>query len=147
MVQQMLAIWSLVPLPFLNPAWASGWQKNFRKTSTSSSLTTLKPLTVWITTNCGKFLKKGPLASLTQWTWGWASSGRRWRTEKPGVLQSMGLQRVDTIKRLNTKQQASVNIYHNKDPLSKRRLGVTWFWRNLLFKEIFSYHRWKTGSK
>jgi len=33
-------------------------QENFRKTSTSTSLTTLKPLTVWITTNCGKFLKR-----------------------------------------------------------------------------------------
>ena len=29
-----------------------------------------------------------------QWTWVWASSGRRWRTGKPGVLQSMRLQRV-----------------------------------------------------
>ena len=32
-------------------------QENSRKTSTSASLTTLKPSTVWITTNCGKFLK------------------------------------------------------------------------------------------
>ena len=32
-------------------------QENLRKTSTSASLTMLKPLTVWITTNCGKFLK------------------------------------------------------------------------------------------
>ena len=32
--------------------------ENFRKISTSASLTTLKPLTVWITTNCGKFLKR-----------------------------------------------------------------------------------------
>ena len=31
---------------------------NSRKTSTSALLTTLKPLTVWITTNCGKFLKR-----------------------------------------------------------------------------------------
>ena len=30
----------------------------------------------------------------TQWTWVWASSGRWWRTGKPRVLQSMGLQRV-----------------------------------------------------
>ena len=29
-----------------------------RKISTSVSLTTLKPLTVWITTNCGKFSKR-----------------------------------------------------------------------------------------
>ena len=33
-------------------------QENFRKISTSALLTTLKPLTVWITTNCGKFSKR-----------------------------------------------------------------------------------------
>ena len=33
-------------------------KKNSRKTSTSALLTTPKPLTVWITTNCGKFLKR-----------------------------------------------------------------------------------------
>ena len=34
------------------------------------------------------------MASLTRLTWVWASSGSWWRTRKPGVLQSMGLQRV-----------------------------------------------------
>ena len=36
------------------------WKKqvNSRKTSISALLTMLKPLTVWITTNCGKFLKR-----------------------------------------------------------------------------------------
>ena len=33
-------------------------QESSRKTSTSASLTMLKPLTIWITTNCGKFLKR-----------------------------------------------------------------------------------------
>ena len=33
-------------------------QGNSRKISTSASLTTLKPLTVWIKTNCGKFFKR-----------------------------------------------------------------------------------------
>ena len=33
-------------------------QESSRKTSTSASLTTLKPLTVGITTNCEKFLKR-----------------------------------------------------------------------------------------
>ena len=33
-------------------------QESSRKTSTSTLLTTPKPLTVWITTNCGKFLKR-----------------------------------------------------------------------------------------
>ena len=33
-------------------------QGSFRKTSISASLTTPKSLTVWITTNCGKFFKR-----------------------------------------------------------------------------------------
>ena len=36
----------------------------------------------------------GWMASLTWWTWVWANSGSWWWTEKPGVLQSMGSQRV-----------------------------------------------------
>ena len=33
-------------------------QKRFRKTSTSALLTMLKPFTIWITTNCGKFFTR-----------------------------------------------------------------------------------------
>ena len=36
----------------------------------------------------------GWMASLTQWTWIWANPGRWWRTERPGVLQSVESQRV-----------------------------------------------------
>ena len=36
----------------------------------------------------------GCMASLTQWTWIWANSGRQWRTEEAGMLQSTGSQRV-----------------------------------------------------
>ena len=36
----------------------------------------------------------GWMVSLTKWTWVWANSGKLWMTGKPGVLQSMGLQRV-----------------------------------------------------
>ena len=36
----------------------------------------------------------GWAVSLTQWTWVWASSGSWWWTGKPGMLQSMGSQRV-----------------------------------------------------
>ena len=42
----------------------------------------------------------GWMASLTLWTWVWVSSGSWWWTGRPGVLQSMGLQRV-TTERLN----------------------------------------------
>ena len=36
----------------------------------------------------------GWTASVMQWTGTWANSGRRWGTGRPGVLQSMGLQRI-----------------------------------------------------
>ena len=36
----------------------------------------------------------GWMASLTQWTWIWASSGSWWWTGRPSMLQSMGSQRV-----------------------------------------------------
>ena len=38
--------------------WIIEKQGNSRKTCTSASLTTLETLTVWITMNCGKFLKR-----------------------------------------------------------------------------------------
>ena len=47
------------------------------------------------------------MASLTQWTWVWANSGRYWRTGKPGVLQSVGSQRVRY--KWATEQQQSRN--------------------------------------
>ena len=37
----------------------------------------------------------GWMALSIQWPWVWANSGRYWRTGKPGVLQSMGLQKVE----------------------------------------------------
>ena len=40
-------------------AGSSKKQESSRKTSTSASLTMPKPLTGWITTNCGKFLERG----------------------------------------------------------------------------------------
>ena len=36
----------------------------------------------------------GWMASPTQWTWVWVNSKSWWWTGRPGVLQSMGLQRV-----------------------------------------------------
>ena len=52
----------------------------------------------------------GWMASPTQWTWVWASSRSWWWTGKPGVLQSMGLQRVgyDWVTKLIVSRE---NIY------------------------------------
>ena len=45
----------------------------------------------------------GWMASPMQWTWLWVGSGSWWLTGKPGMLQSMGLQRVghDWVTELN----------------------------------------------
>ena len=52
-----------------NIHWIIQKQGSSRKTSTSASLTMPKPLTVWITTNCGKFLKRWEYynTSLASW--------------------------------------------------------------------------------
>ena len=47
----------------------------------------------------------------TQWTWVWASSGRWWRTRKPGMLQSMGLPRVGHDLATECQQQWFKNVF------------------------------------
>ena len=51
----------------------------------------------------------GWMISLTRWTWVWARAGNWWWTGKPGVLQSMGLQRVrhDWVTELMTDDDES----------------------------------------
>ena len=44
-------------------------QENSRKTTTSVSLTTLKPLTVWITINCRKFFKRWEYETILPVSW------------------------------------------------------------------------------
>ena len=63
-----------------------------------------KELTHWKRPWCWERLKAGGegderggdgwMASPTRWTWVWTSSGSWWWTGRPGMLQSMGLQRV-----------------------------------------------------
>ena len=72
--------------------------------STSLRVYTFSPLPRLLLKNqCSKYAMKstviswwdGWMASPTQWTWVWASSRSWWRTRKPGMLQSMGSQRVE----------------------------------------------------
>ena len=51
----------------------------------------------------------------TQWIWVWANSERYWRTGKPGMLPSMGLQRVRHDR--GTKQQ-------QKEELAEKALSL-----------------------
>ena len=52
-----------------NIRWIIEKAREFQKISTSASLTTLKPLTVWITTNCGKFLKRWDYQTILPASW------------------------------------------------------------------------------
>ena len=54
MIQQILAIWSLVPLPFLNPAWTSGsswftycWSLAWRILSITLLACEMSPIVRW----------------------------------------------------------------------------------------------------
>ena len=53
------------------PTFVRSWrkQRNSRKASTSASLTTWKPLIVWITANCGKFVKRWEYQTILLVSW------------------------------------------------------------------------------
>ena len=86
--------------------WCWSW-------SSHTLATWCEELTLWKKPWCWEGLKTGGerddrgwdgwMASLTQWTRVWVNSGSWWWTGKPGVLQSMGLQRVkrDGVTELN----------------------------------------------
>ena len=70
------------------------------KLNANTLATWFEELTHWKRPWCWERLKAGRegddrgwegwMASLTRWTWAWASFGSWWWTGKPGVLQSMG---------------------------------------------------------
>ena len=72
--------------------------------NSNTLVTWCEELTHWKRPWCWERLKEGGegddrgwdgwMASPTQWTWVWVNSGRWWWTGRPGVLQSMGSQRV-----------------------------------------------------
>ena len=71
--------------------------------------------------------RDGWLASLTQETWVWANSRRWWRTEKPGMLQSTGSQRVG--HNWATEQQQVVSGSGGKLWLKLKWWSGRTFWR------------------
>ena len=112
-----LTFWSVVLEKTLESPWESKEIKPvnpkenqpwilFGRTDAEAEASTLCPPeepTHWKRPWCWERLKPregdnrgwdGWIASPTRWIWTWASSGRWWGTGKPGMLQSMGLQRV-----------------------------------------------------
>ena len=65
----------------------------------------------------------GWTVSLTQWTWVWASSRRWWRIGKPGVLQSMGSQRVghDLVRTTRTTKWTDAMNINNFTIIDERK--------------------------
>ena len=84
----------------LNILW-----KDWRWSWNSNTLATwCEELTQWKRLWCWERLRAGGegddrgwdgwMTSLTQWTWVWVNSGSWWWTGRPGMLQSMGSQRI-----------------------------------------------------
>ena len=95
--------WILMVCDLIIPGkWHSN--RNFPEAISPTLATWYKELTHWKRPWCWERLKAegkgndrgwdGWIASPTQWTWVWASSRSWWWIGKPGVLQSMGWQRV-----------------------------------------------------
>ena len=86
----------------------------------------------------------GWMASPTQWTWVWASSGIWWWTGKPGVLQSMGCQRVGhdrvtevNYRRINNTFSQNISsitaiflpsLWKHPPSFMKNNLTTLWWW-------------------
>ena len=96
--------------------WCWSWNSN-------TLATWCQELTHWKRPWCWGRLKVGGegddrggddwMASPTPWTWVWTSSGSWWWTGRPGVLQSMGLQRVghDWATALNLVFSGSIRMF------------------------------------
>ena len=84
----------------------------------------------------------------TQWTWVWVNSRSWWQTGRPGMLQSMGLQRVrhNWVTELNWTEQSSLLITHKWQRYPYRGpWGPTWLqpqpphWPHLLTSSPCSF--------
>ena len=93
-------------------------QEHSRKISTSASSTILKPLTMWITTNCGKFLKMGIPEHL-----------------------------ICHLRNLNASQEATVRTGHRTMDWFQIRKGVHQgcISSHFLFKLYAEYIMWNAG--
>ena len=129
MIQRMLAIWSLVPLPFLNPDWTSGsswfmycWSLAWRILSITLLASEMK-----VTTNLDSILKSRDSCFLMHhrlnghefgvgsgsWSWSW--------TGRPGVPpRSWGRKESDTTERLNWTELRWVQLGSS--------LNILWHW-------------------
>ena len=71
MIQRMLAIWSLVPLPFLNSAWTSGYSQFMYCWSLAWRILSMTLLSMWDECNCTVVWRFFGTALLWDWNENW----------------------------------------------------------------------------
>ena len=90
----------------------------------------------------------GWMESLTRWTWVWASSRNWWWTGKPGVLLSMGLERVRWLRDWAELNWGSTQIDSNGNfwglaLLKEKKIILYWGIPDyLISKQCFDNFRW-----
>ena len=104
--------------------FCSNWKQAFSKWNINNLATWCEEPTYWKRPWCWERLKVGGkrddrgwdgwMASPMQWTWVWVSSRSWWWTRKPGMLQSIGSQRVghNWATELNQQSRFKSLIYH-----------------------------------
>ena len=86
----------------------------------------------------------------TQWKWVWASLGNWWRTGKPGVLQSVGTQRVrhDWATEQQQQPHRSILRYQSKQFLThSRRFALLYNSNDYCNAKVMSRLLWLTQTK
>ena len=80
MIQRMLAIWSLVPLPFLKPAWTTGSSRFMYRWSLAWRISSITLLSVWDECNYVVVWAFFGIAFLWDWNENWLfqSCGHCW---------------------------------------------------------------------
>ena len=86
----------------------------------------------------------GWMASLTRWTWVWVNSRSWWWTGKPGMMLSMGLQRVgyDWMTELNPRVPyflTFADVSYNSHPLPQQLLSPLKAKPNILLNHLNSH--------
>ena len=87
----------------------------------------------------------GWMASPTQWTWVWVSSGSWWWTGRPGVVQSMGWQRVehDWVTELTDWLTSSISCkWNNTVCILCILLCLTCFFLNIMSLRVIHVVAW-----
>ena len=123
--------------------WCWSW-------NSSTLVTSCEELTHWKRPWCWEGLGAGGeggdrgwdglMASLTRWTWVWASSGRWWWTGRPGMLDSWGCKESDMTEWLNwTELKLDSKCYRNTEPAKmtfklkdlRKCRGKNWHWHRI----------------